>query len=117
MKDTTHEDAELLNRVAGVAARLDYSRVLRLLGYAKGLALISGGVGSDEAVTAQTFDEAVGLCDAFQTGGSYEAPASLLDVFCSGHTVQFVGYDGMLSYAKGRLWEEPTTGAEGVTVR
>ena len=106
MDDTFHENAELLNRVAGVAARLDYSRVLRLLGYAKGLALISGGVGSDEAVTAQTFDEAAGLCDVFQIGGSYEAPVGLLSVFCSGHTVKFANYDTLLSYAKGRSWEE-----------
>ena len=114
MKDTTHEDAEMLARIASVVGRLGQGFRLHILGYAKGLALRgTAGPTCHDAITAGTIDEVFGICNAYSIDG-YPAASLLLDLFNEQETMT---HADIHAFKLSRSWEEPTTGAEGVTVR
>lgn len=113
MSKSPHEDAELAGRIAGVVTRLDYADRLRLLGYAKSLLIVNEPADRRTTrITVQTFDEAVGVCDAYQIGNDFACAVGLMDLFSTGHSVLFAGHDDITDYARGRSWGEAPDGAQ-----
>ena len=103
MKDTTHEDAEMLARIASVVGRLSHANCLRLLGYAKGLALTgTAGPTCHDAIRVASINEAGGLCDAYSIE-TRPAIELLLEIFQNHGPL---GHADISSFKRLKPWEE-----------
>lgn len=104
VKDTTYEDAELLDRIISVVTRLHHGDRLRLMGLAKGLALAgTAGPTCHDAARAGTLEEVFGICDAYLIG-TYPAAELLLELFQERGALT---HADIHAFKLSRAWDDP----------